>query len=140
MTPPVFFYGLFMDVDLLRAKGLHPRLVGAARLPGYQIYVGDRATLVPKKCATSYGMLMTLGGAELKTLYSAEDVRDYRPETVKIIRLEDGVSQDSVCYNLPAGQLGGGGNPEYAKRLSAVVLELGFPPGYADEIALHGTA
>src|SRR5258705_14000246 len=43
----VFFYGLFMDADALRAKGLHPVDPRAACVRGFALHVGQRATLVP---------------------------------------------------------------------------------------------
>jgi hypothetical protein len=130
----IFFYGLFMDADLLREKGLHPKLVGAAELPGYQMHVGNRATLIPKSQSTSYGMLIDLAEEDALALYSAPDVRDYRPEKVNAILLHDRTIQPSLCYNLPADKLDGGINPEYATRLSALILRLGFPSAYASEI------
>lgn len=136
----IFFYGLFMDVGLLRDKGLHPLPVGPAELPGYRIHIGDRASLIPSPGSTSYGMLIDLPNEEAATLYSAPDVRDYRPEDVDAILLSDRTVHRSSCYNLPAEGLGAGTNAEYAARLSALVLELGFPPGYAHRITRLGGA
>lgn len=136
----IFFYGLFMDLSLLREMGLHPRLVGPAELPGYQIYIGNRASLIPSPQSTSYGMLMNLPDEEATTLYSAPDVSDYYPESVNAVLLSDRTIQTSLCYNLPANRLGAGVNTEYAERLSALVLELGFPPDYANEITRRGHA
>ena len=129
-----------MDVNLLREKGLHPTLIGPAELPGYQIHIGNRASLVPRAQSTSYGMLIDLPGEEATTLYSALDVSDYCPDTVNAILLNDRTIQTSLCYNLPPDKLGAGTNSEYAERLSALVLELGFPPAYASEITRHGDA
>jgi hypothetical protein len=136
----IFFYGLFMDARLLREKGLHPTLVGPAELPGYQIHIGNRASLIPSRQSTSYGMLIDLPGEEATTLYSAPDVSDYRPDNVNAILLNDRTTQTSRCYNLPPDKLGVGTNAEYAEQLSALVLELGFPPAYASEIARHSGA
>jgi hypothetical protein len=129
-----------MDLSLLREMGLHPTLVGPAELPGYQIYIGNRASLIPSPPSTSYGMLIDLPDEEATTLYSAPDVSDYHPESVKVILLNDRTIQTSLCYNLPTNKLGAGMNTEYAERLSALVLELGFPPDYASEITRRGDA
>lgn len=136
----IFFYGLFMDASQLREKGLHPTLIGPAELPGYQIHIGNRASLIPNPQSTSYGMLIDLPNEEATTLYSAPDVSDYCPDGVSAILLNDRTVQTSLCYNLPPDKLGAGTNPEYAERLAALVLELGFPPAYASEIAGHGGA
>jgi hypothetical protein len=136
----IFFYGLFMDPSLLREKRLHPTLVGPAELPDYQIHIGNRASLIPSPQSTSYGMLIDLPDEEVATLYSAPDVRDYRPDNVNAILLRDRTIQTSLCYNLPADKLGVGTNVKYAEQLSALVLELGFPSAYASEITKRGDA
>ena len=41
----VFFYGLFMDADVLRQKGVDPRGFRLARVEGYGLRIGERATL-----------------------------------------------------------------------------------------------
>ena len=134
----IFFYGLFMDAQLLRAQGYHPTLVGPAELPGFQIRIGERASLIPSPGATSFGMLMDLTDEEATGLYSAPDVRDYHPQEVHAMLLDDRSSHACLCYNLPAGKLGAGTNPGYAERLAALVLGLGFPAAYASEIASQG--
>ena len=136
----IFFYGLFMDVSLLREKGLRPHLVGAAELSDYRIHVGNRATLIPRPGSTSYGMLIDLPDEDANELYSAPDVRDYCPDSVTAVLLSDRTTQPSLCYNLPADKLGVGMNSEYAERLSVLVLQLGFPPAYASEITRRGDA
>ena len=136
----IFFYGLFMDVNLLLDKGFHPELIGPAELPGYQIHIGNRASLIPRSRSTSYGMLIDLSSDELTMLYSPPDVRDYRPDNVDTILLRDHSSQGSLCYNLPPDKLGAETNPEYARQLSALVLELGFPAAYASEIIMRDDA
>lgn len=136
----IFFYGLFMDPSLLREKGLHPTLVGPAELPGYQIHIGNRASLIPSPKSTVFGMLIDLPDEEATTLYSAPDVSDYCPDKVSAVLLNDRTIESSLCYNLPADKLGDGTNAEYAEQLSALVLELGFPPAYASEITSRGDA
>ncbi len=136
----IFFYGLFMDTDLLRDNGLRPTLVGPAGLPGYQIHIGNRASLIPSPQSTSYGMLIDLPDEEALMLYSAPDVSDYRPDSVDAILLKDRTIRTSLCYNLPADRLGAGRNAEYAEQLSTLVLKLGFSPAYASQITRRGDA
>lgn len=136
----IFFYGLFMDPSLLRGKGLHPTLVGPAELPGYQIHIGNRASLIPSPKSIVYGMLIDLPDEEATALYSAPDVSDYYPEKVNAVLLNGRTIRTSLCYNLPADKLGDGASAEYAEQLSALVLGLGFPPAYASEITSRGDA
>jgi len=123
-----------MDVYLLKDMGLHPKVLGPAELPDFQIRIGDRATLVPNPESTAYGVVMELSDNEAATLYSKPDVSDYQPETVSAILISNGTIQRSSCYNLPLDQLGSGSNVEYAEKLSMLVLELGFSSAYASEI------
>ena len=123
-----------MDSNLLSEMGLRPVSLGPALLRGYQLRIGERATLVPKAQAVAYGMLIELADAELSSLYSAPGVGDYRPYNVETERLDDGTSQPAVCYNLPADKLGAEFNSEYAGTLSALLLRLGFPSSYASEV------
>jgi hypothetical protein len=131
----IFFYGLFMDANLLKGMGLHPKVIGPAELPDFQIRIGKRATLIPNRGSTSYGIVMKLSDNEAAVLYSKEDVSDYRPEMVNAILINDRSVQRCLCYNLPPGVMGSGTNAEYAEKLSALVLELGLPQEYADEIS-----
>ncbi|MDA1266170.1 MAG: gamma-glutamylcyclotransferase [Planctomycetota bacterium] len=135
-TPaPIFFYGLFMDEGMLRDRGLHPLLVGAAALPGYRIHLGARATLVRAAGARCYGMLIELPQAEAEALYSPPDVRDYRAESVEVELLDGGQTRTAAVYNLPADMLCASRDHDYAVKLAALVRGLGLPPAYADEIA-----
>lgn len=130
----IFFYGLFMDADLLRGMGLHPTVTGPASLPGYQIRIGNRATLIPGSGSTAYGMLIELPDDEANALYSAPDVSDYLPEEVDAVLLSDHTSVSCLCYNLSLDNLGTTVNTQYAEQLSALALRLGFPPDYATDI------
>jgi hypothetical protein len=78
----VFFYGLFMDPDSLRAKGLDPTDIRHASVPGMALRLGDRASLIPDTAGCVRGMLMALSHAELDRLYSEASVSAYRPELV----------------------------------------------------------
>ena len=130
----IFFYGLFMDANLLEDMGLHPKVIGPAELRDFQIRIRNRATLIPNPGSTSYGIVIELSDKEAVALYSKPDVSDYRPESVNAILINDQSIQRSICYNLPVDVLGSGSNAEYAETLSALVLELGFSSEYANEI------
>lgn len=135
MPKPIFFYGLFMDEDLLRERGLHPNLLGAAVLPGYRIHIGARATLVRDAAARCYGMLIDLPQADADALYAPPDVQDYRAERVEVALLAGGETRTATVYNLPADKLSETSNPDYAVSLAALARELGLPVAYVDGIA-----
>jgi hypothetical protein len=125
----VFFYGLFMDADALRRKGLHPIDIRPACVQGMALRLGDRATLVPDHGACVHGMLIGLSHAELDQLYAEPTVRAYRPEPV-VAKLANGASVPALCFNLPVPPQAHEGNQDYAAKLQAVARRLGLPESY----------
>jgi hypothetical protein len=128
-----------MDSSLLEDMGFRPKLIGTAKLDDYQIHIGDRATLIPAAGSVAYGVLMELSGDELSALYSRPEVSGYEAEPVNVSLLENNSNKRSVCYILPQQALGSDINTEYAKKLSALVEELGFPSSYAHDISQFGS-
>jgi len=131
-TIAVFFYGLFMDESLLAAKGVHPVESSIGYVDGYQLHIGERATLLPQKKGRAYGKLMELTSREAATLYCEDSVADYVAEPVVVI-LPNKIKVSAVCYNLPAAKLAGK-NPEYAAALHTLAAELGLPASYLEHI------
>ena len=129
----IFFYGLFMDIVLLREKGIEPVNVRAASAPDFSIRIGDRATLVSDPDSQAYGMLMELTHDEIEQLYSEPSVHVYRPEAISV-KLSDGSHAAALCYNLPVPQTSEETNPEYAAKLCELARRLGFPSNYIDSI------
>ena len=129
----IFFYGLFMDVSLLRGKGIEPVNVRAASAPDFSIRIGDRATLVSDPDSQAYGMPMELTHDEIEQLYSEPSVHVYRPEAISV-ELNDGSHSAALCYNLPVPPSSEETNPEYAAKLCELARRLGFPSNYIDSI------
>ncbi len=129
----VFFYGLFMDVGLLREKGANPVNVRQARLPGFQLRIGQRATLLPDPEGCAYGMLMELTPAEIERLYSEASVRAYHPEAV-LVEAAGGPRVPALCFNLATPPRPEEANPEYAEKLRQLARRLGLPQPYVDAI------
>lgn len=129
----VFFYGLFMDAELLRTKGAHPVNIRQACAPGFALRIGQRATLVETPAARSYGVLMELTHEEIERLYSEASVRAYRPEAV-VVELNDGSRVPALCFNLVAAPGPEEANPEYAVKLRKLANQLGLPLHYLESI------
>jgi gamma-glutamyl AIG2-like cyclotransferase len=129
----VFFYGLFMDAEVLRAKGAEPAHVRRAIVSGFALRIGQRATLVPDPDARVHGVVMELQPDEIDRIYAEPGVREYRPEAV-IAELEDGSQLPVLCFNLPRAPRPDEKNEEYARRLSEVALRVGLPPSYVKSI------
>ena len=128
----VFFYGLFMDPDGLRAMGLNPTSPRKATAPGLALQIGDRATLVRRNDGIVHGVVMTLAVEELTMLYSDASVSAYTPQAIVAV-LEDGAVVPANCYNLPDGPCGAPSR-NYALKLSAVAEKMGLPDGYVRDL------
>ena len=129
----VFFYGLFMDADLLRAKGVNPTNIRAASVPGFALRIGQRATLLPNPNGLAHGILMQLTQAELEQLYSESSVRAYRPEAV-LCEVSTGSPIPALCFNLIEPPRPDEANSEYATKLRDLAGRLGLPSDYVASI------
>jgi Gamma-glutamyl cyclotransferase, AIG2-like len=129
----VFFYGLFMDADLLRALGIRPTCVRAAQVSGYALRIGQRATLVPDETSTVHGVVMNLTDAELGRLYAGPGLEAYVPKAI-LISGQNGKELPAVCFNLAVTPAPFEANPEYAAKLRALAERLGFPESYVNSI------
>jgi hypothetical protein len=134
----VFFYGLFMDPELLIGKGITPRRPRHAIAESYGLRIGQRATLVPGSGERAYGMIYALTRGELDRLYAQLGLEDYRPAPISV-RTFDGSTLTAMCYNLAAAPRPGDANAEYAARLKEVLNRLGFPAEYAAGIGGSAT-
>ncbi|MCI0567168.1 MAG: gamma-glutamylcyclotransferase [Acidobacteria bacterium] len=130
---PVFFYGLFMDADALRAKGLHPVHPRRACVRGFALRIGRRASLVPEPEASVHGALMELSHDEIDRLYAEPSVREYRPEAV-LAELDDAAQIPALCFNLPVPPSHDQENKEYVQKLKEVAARAGLPEDYVKRI------
>ncbi len=129
-----FFYGLFMDSDILRESqvaAVNPR---RAFVEGYALRIGRRATLVPVAGARAYGMVFALTHDELDRLYGGPGLELYRPEAV-VARTLDGEALPTLCYNLRAAPAPGETNVDYAASLRSTLGKLDFPADYISSIS-----
>jgi len=122
-----FFYGLFMDVDVLRESKVAPSNPRRAYVADFALRIGQRATLLPAAGARAYGMLIALTHRELERLYTAPGLEQYRPEAV-LAQTLGGTLVPALCYNLR--EAAHERNPDYATRLQGVLSKLNFPPEY----------
>ena len=111
-----FFYGLYMDLDVLREAGVTPQNPRRAYVDNFTLRIGQRATLLPSAGARAYGMLYALTHAELEVLYTAPGLEHYRPEAVLAHPL-GGAATPALCYNLREAPRPDERNPSYAERL-----------------------
>jgi hypothetical protein len=129
----VFFYGLFMDEDLLIAKGVTAIDFRPASVPGFELRIGNRATLVPNESGRVFGLVASLSHADLERLYSEPSLQAYRPEAV-LAHLANGKTLAALCFNLVELPSTDERNPEYASKLRDLAERLDFPAEYVASI------
>jgi hypothetical protein len=138
MTGPriwVFFYGSYMNPDVLRGLGLDPGKIERARLSGFDIVISPRANLVRSDQHTVYGVCARATHEELDGLYAhARNVLGeiYLPEPV-VAELDDGSLRPALCYLCPE-MAPGPAEPAYVDRILVPAERFGFPAWYVERI------
>jgi hypothetical protein len=129
----VFFYGLFMDQQLLSDKGARATDVRIATVPGFVLRIGARAALVPDSAGIVHGIVMKLSHMDLERLYSEPSLMAYRPEPV-LATLQSGATVAALCFNLPEAPSPSESNPAYAAKLRTLAQRIGLPGSYVASI------
>lgn len=133
-----FFYGLFMDTEILRAGGVaEPANPRRAFVEDFDLRIGQRATLVPAAGSRVYGMLFALTYSELDLLYAAPGLEAYRPEAI-VAQTLDGIATPALCYNLRQPPAADEWNQGYASRLQEILARLNFPEAYVASVSKRG--
>jgi Gamma-glutamyl cyclotransferase, AIG2-like len=125
----VFFYGLFMDQDLLREKNISPTNVERASVEGLELRIGKRAALVESAGSRVHGVVMSLTLPDLERLYSDPGVAAYKPQAV-LAELANGDTVAALCYNLPHPPAPAERDAEYAAKLRVIGRKVGLPAEY----------
>lgn len=121
----VFFYGLFMDSDLLAAEGIDTGEPALGYVEDYRLLIGERATLQRDDNARAFGVVFDIDSEALEKLYAQPGVADYVAEQVTV-RFDDGTRLQALCYTLPEAPTGAV-NRRYAAALLKLATRLGLP-------------
>jgi hypothetical protein len=130
-----FFYGSYINLNVLKEVNYTPEQWAVARLHGYDIRIGPRANLVRSDQHVVYGIIATATHAELDRLYAhAKDVLGelYLPEAVLVETL-DGKWQPALCYICPAMEARPAAN-DYIDRIAGPAKAYGFPDWYIQRL------
>ncbi len=134
----VFFYGSFINLDVLKQAGLEPEGFRVAQLHAWDIHIGPLATLMPKDNAVVYGIVVECTHAELDRLYAQDWVGAYLPEAVLVE--VDATFLPALTYvkwDFSEGGKGGEAappTPEYVERIAGPGERIGFPEWYIEHI------
>ena len=121
----VFFYGLYMDPEILRQKGVDPRNPRVAYANNYKLKIGNKATLLRAVGERAHGIVYSLTHSEIDSLYRGSGLHEYLPEALSIKAGDE--SFPALCCNLIEPPAESESNAEYAGRLKAVMSKLGVP-------------
>jgi hypothetical protein len=138
MTLPrvaVFFYGSYINLDVLAEVGLVPDRVEVAQLPGFDIRIRPLANLVRSDTASVWGILTRATHAELEQLYAhAREVLGglYLPEAV-LVWTRPGRLAPALCYIAPSLEERPAAN-HYLDRITHPARKYGFPSWYLERL------
>src|SRR5262249_43610301 len=123
-----FFYGSFLNLDVLKQAGYVPKRFEVARLSGFDIRIQPLANLVRSDRHCVYGIVAPATHEELRRLYSQDWVGTYLPEPVLVETL-DGKWLPALCYLAPSQEP----RPpaaDYLDRIVGPARRHGFPDWY----------
>lgn len=130
-----FFYGSYMNRDVLHQVSYAPKKWEVARLAGFDIFIRPRANLARSNQCLVYGMLATGTHAELGRLYAhAKDVlgETYLPEAVLTETLE-GKWRPALCYICPSMDPSPA-TTDYIDRIVTPARKYNFPDWYIQRL------
>jgi hypothetical protein len=128
----VFFYGSFINREVLAEGGYQPDRVTVARLDGFDVVRRPLVTLAGSDRQAVYGILTRATHVELDRLYGQRWVRAYRPEPV-VVTTRDGAWYPALCYIAP-GQTEAPPFDGYLDRILGAARELSFPEWYIERL------
>ena len=131
----VFFYGSYMNFDVLREVEILPEEWAVARLDGFDIRIEPRANLIPSDQHCVYGIVTTATHAELSRLYAHAHVvlgEVYLPEAV-LVHTVVGEWRPALCYICPA-MVPRPPDNAYVERVLKPARHFGFPPWYVERL------
>lgn len=130
-----FFYGSYINKNVLKEAGITPDEFNTALLPGFDIIIKPYANLKKSPEDVVYGIVSRLTHDELKKLYShAEDVYHniYLPEAV-LVQTKDEKLIPALCY-ICHNMEGRKADKNYINKIVQPAKEYGFPDWYIKKL------
>jgi len=135
-TVDVFFYGSYMNVDILMGMGIGQREYHVGQLAGYELTIGSSANVVKNGLARVFGIVFPLTHDELDTLYGREAQAKlgalYMPEPVLVMTANRQI-MPSLCYVADEPVTG---NPPttYIETILSAARQYEFPQSYLQHV------
>jgi hypothetical protein len=130
-----FFYGSYMNFDVLKEVNYAPEQWQVAKLSGFDIVIQPRANLIRSDQHCVYGIVATATHQELSRLYAhAKDIlgETYLPEAV-LVETSDGKWKPALCYICPAMEPRPAAT-DYVDRIVKPARQFGFPAWYINRL------
>ena len=132
----VFFYGSYMNLDVLREVNLIPLDVEPAALTGFDLMIAPRANLTRQPMGVAFGILATATHDELHRLYTehAQGLlgETYLPEAVIVTDLSGRLrpALTYICHEMQSRPA----DAAYLERIVRPAQAYGFPAEYIAKI------
>lgn len=121
---PVFFYGLFMDMEALRAKGLNPRNDQVVYIYDHSVHVRAKAILTSEVGKVAWGVLAQITNEEFDILYGHQS--DYGKVPVcAMTHTGQPIAAVTMVHREP--NFGAPIDPVYSGEWKAIVKRLHIP-------------
>jgi len=120
-----FFYGLYMDPDILKQKNVEPRNPRIGFAENYTLRIGQYATLLRQEGQQAHGILYSLTHDEIDTLYAKAGLDMYVAEAISV-KLENGQAIACLCCNLLQPPKADESNADYQTKLVACMTKYGI--------------
>ena len=130
-----FFYGSYINLEVLKEVDYTPRKFEVARLPGFELIIRPLANLVRSDEQTAYGIVATVTHTELARLYDHAENKlggRYLPEAV-LVQTAAGYWLPALTYLAPSLS-GEPADPDYVARIAGPARAYGFPDWYIQRI------
>src|SRR5262245_25681661 len=123
-----FFYGSFINPNVLKQAGYVLERFEVARLGGFDIRIAPLANLVRSDQHCVYGIVAPATHEELRRLYSQAWVGTYVPEPV-LVETAAGKWRAALSYIAPAPEPRPAAD-DYIDRIVGPARQFGFPDWY----------
>jgi cation transport regulator ChaC len=128
----IFFYGSFINREVLKEAGLVPDKVEVACLWGFDIRIEPLASILRADGHCVYGIICQATHSELSRLYGQEWLGTYLPEAV-MVQTRDGRVLPALVY-VAASHTPAPPAEDYIDRIIGPARTLGFPAWYLDRL------
>ncbi len=120
----IFFYGLYMDPNILKERGVSPRDPRIGYIVDYKLQIGKNSAILRSERGKVEGIVYSLTHAEIEALYPGCGLHQYAAECVLVQTGDREIP--ALCYNLISPPSIPEANKEYEKVLKETKMKLGF--------------